>query len=169
MAEDEALIPAPPERSHPLDMVERVAANNDWSFERAEEDEITILVGGRWAEYQVSYSWMPEIEALHIACAFDFKIPSHRVREVEVLLPLINEQMWVGHFDLWKKEGLIMYRHAHELTGGAEISGPQCEAMMGRALNACETYFPAFQFVVWAGKSAAESLKAALFKTEGEA
>ena len=35
-------------RFNPLDVVERLAAGNDWSFERASEDEITILVTGRW-------------------------------------------------------------------------------------------------------------------------
>ena len=33
----------------------------------------------------------------------------------------------------------------------------------------CERYYPAFQFVVWAGKSASEAMSAAMFDTEGEA
>ena len=37
------------------------------------------------------------------------------------------------------------------------------------ALDACEGYFPAFQFVVWAGKPAREALDAAMFETSGEA
>ena len=32
---------------HPVDVVERLAALNDWAFDRADEDEISILVGGR--------------------------------------------------------------------------------------------------------------------------
>ena len=39
---------------NPLEVVERVAATNGWSFERAGEDEITILVSGKWSDYQVS-------------------------------------------------------------------------------------------------------------------
>ena len=38
---------------NPLDVVERVAAANGWSFERAGGDEITILVTGKWTDYQV--------------------------------------------------------------------------------------------------------------------
>ena len=34
-------------RTNPLDVVERIAAINDWSFERAGDDEITMLVGGK--------------------------------------------------------------------------------------------------------------------------
>jgi len=157
------------QRINPLDVVERVATGNDWSFERAGDDEITILVTGRWADYQLSYTWMGDIEALHLACAFDLKIPDRRRAEVQMLISLINEQLWVGHFDLWLKEGIVMFRHALVLAGGVGASGRQCEALMSTALDACERHFTAFQFVVWAGKEAKEALAAAMFETSGEA
>ena len=156
-------------RANPLEVVEHVASTNDWSFERAGEDEITILVTGKWTEYQVSFTWMYDIEALHLACAFEFKVPDRCRAEAQQLVSLINEQLWVGHFDLWLKDGLVMFRHALVLAGGVEASGHQCEALLGAALNSCERYFPAFQFVVWAGKSAREALDAAMFDTAGEA
>src|SRR6516225_6478369 len=80
---------------NPLEVVERVAATNGWSFERAGEDEITILVTGKWSDYQVSYTWMFDIEALHLACAFELKVPERCRGEVQQLISLINEQMWV--------------------------------------------------------------------------
>ena len=156
-------------RMNPLDVVERVASSNGWSFERAGEDEITILVTGKWTDYQVSYTWMYDIEALHLACAFELKVPERFCASVQQLISLINEQMWVGHFDLWTQDGIVMYRHALVLAGGVEASGRQCEALLGTALDACERYFPAFQFVVWAGKPAREALDAAMFETAGEA
>jgi hypothetical protein len=156
-------------RINPLDVVERLATGNDWSFERAGDDEITILVTGRWTDYQLSYTWMGDIEALHLACAFDLKLPERRRTEAQALITLINEQLWVGHFDLWIKEGMVMYRHALVLAGGVAASGRQCEALLSTALDACERYFTAFQFVVWAGKDAKEALAAAMFDTSGEA
>ena len=154
---------------NPLDVVEQVAGTNGWSFERTGEDEITILVTGKWTDYQVSYTWMFDIEALHLACAFELKVPERLHSEVQLLISLINEQMWVGHFDLWTQDGLVMYRHALVLAGGVEASGRQCETLLATALDACERYFPAFQFVVWAGKPARESLDAAMFETQGQA
>jgi hypothetical protein len=156
-------------RINPLDVVERLASGNDWSFERASDDEITILVTGKWTDYQLSYTWMGDIEALHLACAFDLRIPERRRAEVMALILLINEQMRVGHFDLWMQEGIVMFRHALVLAGGVEASGEQCKSLLGTALDSCERYFTAFQFVVWAGKSARESLDAAMFETSGEA
>src|ERR1044071_1843695 len=107
-------------RTNPLDVVERIAAINDWSFERAGADEITMLVGGKWSDYQVSFTWMHDIEALHLACAFDLKVPERRRGEVQQLIALVNEQLWVGHFDLWTKDGMVMFRHSLVLAGGVE-------------------------------------------------
>jgi len=41
--------------------------------------------------------------------------------------------------------------------------------LLATALDACERYFPAFQFVVWAGKPARVALDAAMFDTQGQA
>ncbi len=101
---------------------------------------------------------MSEIEALHLACAFDMKIPLPRRAEVQRLVAAVNEQLWVGHFDLWTHTGMIMHRQALVLPGGLTASTAQCESMLVGAIHACERYYPAFQFVVWAGKSAAEAM-----------
>jgi hypothetical protein len=162
------LIDTTEQRGNPLEIVERIATTNHWSFERAGEDEITILVRGKWADYQVSFTWMDDIEALHLACAFELKAPDLRRAELQQLTGLVNEQLWVGHFDYWLQDGLVMYRHALVLAG-VEASGRQCEALLSAALEACERYYPAFQFVVWAGKAAREALDAAMFETLGQA
>ena len=154
---------------NPVDVVERVAALNEWSFERAGDDEITISITGRWTGYQVAFTWMDDIEALHLACAFDLKVPERRRPEVLALISQVNEQMWVGHFDLWSQDGVVMFRHALVLAGGVEASGRQCEVLLDAAIDACERYYQAFQFVVWAGTGAREAMDAAVFDTHGEA
>ena len=112
---------------------------------------------------------MDNIEAMHIACAFDLKVPERRRLEVIDLVSKVNEQLWVGHFDLWDADGLVMYRHALVLAGGSAPSHKQCEALLGIALDACERYYQAFQFVLWAGKTAREAIEATMFETSGEA
>lgn len=155
--------------ANPVDVIENVAALEDWSFERSGDDEITISVTGRWSDYHVSFSWMEDVEALHLACAFDLRVPEPRRTEITRLLAMVNEQMWLGHFDLWSQEGVVMYRHALLLAGGVEPSSRQVEAMLSAAIEACDRHYQAFQFVVWAGKTAREALDGALFETAGEA
>jgi hypothetical protein len=156
-------------QANPVDVIEQIASLNDWTFERAGDDEITVSISGSWSDYHVSFSWMEEREAIHLACAFDLKVPEARKLEVMRLLSAVNEQLWIGHFDLWSDEGVVMYRQALLLSGGAEPNAQQVERLLVTAIEACERYYQAFQFVVWAGRPAAEALEGVLFETAGEA
>lgn len=155
--------------SNPLDLFERLASLNDWTFDRDSEDELSVAVTGGWSDYHVAITWLAEVEALHIACAFDLKVPDRRRGEVLQLVSLVNEQLWLGHFDLWSSESVVMYRHALLLSGGAEPTEEQAAALVRSAVEACERYYQAFQFVVWAGKTAKEGMEGAILETAGEA
>jgi hypothetical protein len=168
MPKTELVIDDQEEASLPLDIVEGMAAGNNWPFERTEENEIMISVAGELANYEVAFTWMGDLEALHLACEFELKVPEPRRSEVGRLVLLINEQLWIGHFDVWK-EGMILFLHALVLAGNVQATASQCECMFGTALDTCERYYTAFQFVIWAGKSAREAMDAAMFDTEGSA
>ena len=156
-------------QTHPVDMIEVVAATNDWAFERSGEDEIAMTVEGRWTDYHVSFSWMEEFEALHLASAFDIKVPEARVNEVIRLISHINGQVLMGHFDLWRQEDVIIFRQSLLLAGGAEPTNRQVEVLLSSAIDACEAYYQAFQFVVWSGVDAKTAMDAVLFETVGVA
>lgn len=158
----------PSDTNNPSDAVEALAIEREWSYERINENEISLIVTGSWAEYHLSFTWMSDVAVLHLACAFDLKVPQPRRAETRMLIALINERLWVGHFDLWVDEGIVMFRHA-VLAPEMEVSARQCEVAFGSALDTCEQYFQAFQFVVWAGKTAQEALEAAMFTTDGTA
>lgn len=154
--------------SNPVDMIESIACLQDWSFERASEDELTLSVAGGWCDYHISLNWRDDLESLHLACAFDLRVPATRMAEMHRLLVQINEQLWLGHFDLWSSEGLLLYRQGLMLNG-AEPTPQQCEALLQAALETCERYYQAFQFVVWAGRRAEDALASTIFETEGQA
>lgn len=157
------------EADNPVDVVEQIAAAREWTFDRSGADEITISVKGSWTNYDISLSWVPDLEALHLACAFDFKMNGRRRGEVIKLLALINEQLWLGHFDLWRAESIIMYRNGLLLPDGTEATAVQLDMMIAAAIDACERYYQAFQFTIWAGKPADEALALVLFEVQGEA
>ncbi len=103
--------------SHPIDLIESLALQHAWPYERTCDDELTLTVDATWCDYQLSINWREDIECLHLASAFDLKIPGARANEIYRLIAKINEQLWVGHFDLWSEDGLLMYRHALMLNG----------------------------------------------------
>jgi hypothetical protein len=154
---------------NPVDVIEQFAERNDWIFDRANDDEITISMPGAYADYHVSFTWLEEMQGLHLACAFDFRVNDRRRGEVLELLARINERLWLGHFDLWALAGILMFRQTMLLGRDGEVNPGQVEALVKTAVETSERYFPAFQFVVWAGKTAQEALDAVILETAGEA
>ena len=57
------------------------------------------------------------------------------------------------------------------LGGAGEIgmNGELLEDLVDIAVTECERFYPAFQFVIWGGKSPVEAMTAAMLETEGEA
>ena len=154
--------------TNPVDMVEHIATIHDWSFERSAPDELSLSVSGSWCDYHISLTWRGDLEALHLACAFDFKVTKARLAEIYRLMALINEQLWLGHFDLWKEDGMLLYRNGL-LLAGAETHAAQCEGLLRASLESCERYYQSFQFVLWAGRTAEEALTATMLETQGQA
>lgn len=155
--------------ANPLDRVERVAEAQRWTFDRTTQTEVTMVLEGAWSDLHVAMNWREDMETLHVAVTFDAKVPAIRFDETARLVALINEQLLHGHFDLWASDGSLVHRNNLLLTGGAEANDAQCEMLIKLAVETCQRYFPAVQFVVWAGRSAEEALESSLFETVGEA
>ena len=154
---------------HPLDIIERIVDDNDWVSDRRNDQEIAVQVPGRWCDYSMFFAWNDTADARHFTCAFDIRIPSENRDQIHELLILINEKMWLGHFGIWDDEGLPMYRHALPLRGTQGPSLGQMEDMVETAIVECERFYPAFQYTIWGGKSAVDSIAAAMVDTVGEA
>ena len=106
---------------------------------------------------------------MHFSCLFDHRVPNRKFNEVSRLLAIINEKLWLGHFDLSSDDGTPVFRHTLLLRGISNPSVEQMEDMIDYAMTECERFFPAFQFVVWGGKEPNEALAAAMIDVEGEA
>ena len=157
------------EQPNPLDRVEKLAESRRWPMERTGEDEVVMTVAGGWCNLQLSLYWRDDLEALQFACTYDLKVPELRHAEAMRLLSLINARLIHGHFDFWPTEGTVNFRHSLILAGGAQANDAQCDALIRSGVDSCQRYFPAMQFVIWAGQSADAALENALLDTVGEA
>jgi len=157
------------EIANPIDLIEQVASAHGWSFDRGGEDEMSIEIAGQWSDYRLFFSWLDDLCAIHFACAFDMNVPDHRRGSINELLVRINERMAVGHFDLWAERGLPVFRQSTLLRGASGIAVEQIEDLIDIALAESERFYPAFQYVVWGGKTPTEAVDAALIETVGEA
>jgi hypothetical protein len=155
--------------ANPLDVLEQIIAANEWAFERRSEGEMAAEAPGKWCDYGLYFSWSSEISAMHFSCAFDLKVPANRRERLFELLAMANEKLWIGHFGLESEDGVPVFRHSVLLRGAPEASAESLEDLVDIALTECERFFPAFQFVLWGGKSPNDALAAAMLDCVGEA
>lgn len=154
---------------NPLDIIEQIIASNEWAFDRRCDSEMAAEAPGRWCNYGLYFSWSHEISAMSFSCAFDLKVPPGRREKLFELLAMANEKLWIGHFGIDSDDGVPVFRHSVLLRGAPGASAESLEDMVDIALTECERFFPAFQFVLWGGKSPAEALQAAMLDCVGEA
>ncbi|MBU0726032.1 MAG: YbjN domain-containing protein [Alphaproteobacteria bacterium] len=154
---------------NPLDLVEELVEANEWAFDRSRDDELAVEITGRWCDYHLFFVWREDMSALHFSCVFDTKVQPAKRTEANALLALANERLWLGHFDLSSEDGMPMFRHTVPLRGARGATVEQIEDLVDVAVTECERFYPAFQFVLWGGKTAVEALDAAMLDTVGEA
>jgi hypothetical protein len=154
---------------NPLDVVEQIVSANEWAFDRRSDSEMAAEAPGKWCDYGLYFSWSHEISAMHFTCTFDLKVPERRRAQLYELLALGNEKLWIGHFGMDSEDGMPVFRHSVLLRGTAGASSESLEDMVDIAITECERFFPAFQFVLWGGKSPNDAMQAAMLECVGEA
>lgn len=162
------------EDAAPIDMIEDYCAAHNWEHERA-DDEITFWVKGSWTKYELRAIWREEDQVVQFLALPDIRVPDARRAAVYEAIGLINEQLWLGHFEFWSNSGVALYRNAMMVPGGGDqgdepvLSLAQAETLIETGIDECERFYPVFQFVLWGGKNPKEALAAALVETHGEA
>jgi len=155
--------------SNPLDLAELVIMDRDWVFDRPAEGELIAEVNGAMCMYRIWFTWQEDSGGLTLSCAFESKLPKTAMARAHSLLALINEKMWLGHFDISSEDSTVIFRHSLLLSGGAGTTAEHLQELLDYAIEECDRFYPAFQALAWGGKSPAEALQISLFETVAEA
>lgn len=157
------------EESAPVEMLAALFEAREWPFEYAGEDEISAEVKGSWATYQVQAIWRSEDHVLQLLCLPEVRVPEAKRVAMYEALALINEQLWLGHFDMWSNGGVVLFRHGIMLGDEGLLGPAQAQMVVEAAIEECDRFYPVFQFILWGDKSPKEALAAALVDAAGEA
>ena len=153
----------------PVDMLASLFEARGWPCEYVGEDEISGEIKGSWASYTIRGIWRREDHVLQLLCLPDIRVPDEKRAGLVELLALVNEQLWVGHFDIWSNGGVLLYRHGLLLGDEGLLSLAQAQVAVEAAIEECDRFYPAFQFMLWGGKTPDEALAASLVDAAGEA
>lgn len=163
------LVHAPTPAADPLDALEAAAAALNIDVERIDDGELHLAVPGAWRDAGLWFTWRAELATLQMGAPLDLKAPQARLSEACRLVAMVNERLWVGHFDLWSEDLAIIYRNSVILPPTGDLDPVQAHRLIEAAGEAVDRFLPAFNYFIWGGKSAQEALDAAIFETAGNA
>ena len=152
-----------------LDLVEEVLDAAEWSYERDGLNSVHCIAPTRWGDLGGIFTMREDPEALQFSVTLDVKPTPSRRNEINELGIQINDKLWLGHFDYWQGDDLIIFRHTIPMAGRIEPECAEVSAVIAAATEAVERFTPSMNYVIWAGKTAAEAMESAMFETIGEA
>ena len=153
---------------NPIDVVEDVVYQKKWSFSRAADHELVAELASKLCEYRLYFSWSENISAMSFTITFDLRFPGSYYTTAYELLALINERLWIGHFDITSKNGIPAYRHT-VLSSENYILHKQLEDLLDIGIYECEKYYPCFQQVLFEKISPKDAVKFSNFEIIGQA
>ena len=163
------LLKTPRPDADPLDALESVADEMELSVERVDADELHLAIPGMWRDAGFWFTWRPELSTLQMGAPLDLKAPKGKIADVACLVAMVNERLWIGHFDLWSDDLSIVFRNSAVLPASGALDRVQAECLIKGAREAIDRFLPAFNYLIWGGKSPKEALDASLFETAGNA
>ena len=168
------MINAPFELAHddnsPIDMVEEFAESKGWVFIRHDSDTMDIVLPGQKAKFDVAMEWQEEFSALLFACSLPIEISEANYEMAVQALEQINQNLWLGHFDLSNKNKYPTFRHTFLLR--MIPSGIAIDLIADAfeiALAECNRFYSTFQLAQAGDVRIHDDLNAAVFETIGEA
>ena len=81
---------------HPIDIVETLAQNHAWEFDRVTDDQIAMAVEGQWRTYSLTLAWSAQDETLRLICTFEMEPPEGRISALYDVLNRCNDMVWTG-------------------------------------------------------------------------
>ena len=154
---------------NPIDIVEEVIYQKKWSFSRADEYELVADISSKWCQYRLYFTWSENIKAISFTITFDLKFPQNKIIKAYELIGLINEKLWLGHFDITSKNGIPAFRHTILSNSDNDFLHKKLENLVDIAIYECEKYYPSFEQALFYDIDPLESLEFINFEVIGSA
>ena len=154
---------------NPIDIVEDVIYQKKWRFSRAADYELVADIASKCCQYRLYFTWSENVRAMSFTITFDLKFPQSKLLKAYELIGLINENLWIGHFDITSKNGIPAFRHTLLSNNSNETLHKKFEDLVDIGIYECEKFYPSFQQVLFEDIPPKEAIKFSNFEVIGRA
>lgn len=154
-----------------LDLVEDLAEARKWTCVREDDTFLTLTVPGiDGISYDICMEWQDEFASLLFACSLPMAIDDQNYEAAARTLEQINQNLWLGHFDLsnHKKYPTFRYTFLFRLIP-SHIAVDMIADVVDVAVAECNRFHSTFQMLQAGDVRLQDNLSAAVFETVGEA
>ena len=115
---------------NPIDIVEDVIHNKNCNFSRSDAHELVADIYTNMCQYRLYFNWSESLKSINFTVTFDIKFPLKKHSDIYELLAKINEKLWIGHFDITSKSGILAYRQTFFLPHENDMLFNQLEDLV---------------------------------------
>ena len=156
--------------ANPIETLESIAKENKWPLEKISDEEATLEVEGRWGQFNLSFVWQEDYQALLFCCTSDLRVPKEKMQAIKDMLFDINNKTWLGHFDLDDSdEKFVLFRYTSLMRGYTLNAQEHVEDLIELAMTEFDRFYPAFKAVLSERKVANDIMITMLADPMGEA
>ena len=156
--------------NNPLELVEEFVESKGWEFSRPDESYLNISLPGKYSDLDLNLEWQEEFSALLIACSIPVEITPQRYETVTQALEKINQNLWLGHFDLSNKNKYPTFRHTLVLSMiPTNFSANLVTYVTEIAKAECDRFHATFKQAQDGDTNLHDGLQAVVFETVGAA
>ncbi len=154
----------------PLDMIQDLAEAKGWVFERRDPDMLALKMPGKAHTYEAWLEWQEEFSAVLFSCTLPLDIKDEYFEAAARTLEQVNQNLWLGHFDLSAKGNVPTFRHTILLRMvPANVGFDLVQDLLDLAAAECDRFIGTFELLASGDIRLEESLTATVFETVGEA
>ncbi|GHU12087.1 hypothetical protein FACS189449_04980 [Alphaproteobacteria bacterium] len=152
-----------------IDVTEMLASKLDLSYNRFEDDEITLTLDGRKSAYELTVMLGHGCDVIYFSCDMNLTVPKKRKNAVINAIIKANEQMWIGHFDFISSQDKIFYSISIPFTSSFLADEMIVEATLKAIIGECDRFYHYFLALVNNNMPNNMSIEALFIESAGEA
>ncbi len=131
-----------------IDMTEMFATRKDLSFNRIDDNEISVQLRNDESEYNLFVSLKQDSEMLCFSCDMNLSAPQKKYNKIANAVIKANEMVWVGHFDITSNGHHIVYSLTIPFISAFSVDEEIIESTVRLITDECNRFYHYFSMVI---------------------